>query len=57
MNEEYHTMFATIMQIIYQRERLVYFSNYIATTLNLANKGKKINLCFIMLTQILVKLT
>jgi hypothetical protein len=40
MKEEYHAKFATILQIIYQCERLAYFSNRIAITLNLANKGK-----------------
>jgi len=43
MNEEYHAKFATILQIIYQWERLVYLNNPIAITFNLANKGKKIN--------------
>jgi hypothetical protein len=43
MKEEYHARFATILQIIYQQERLAIFSNHIAITLNLANKGKKIN--------------
>ncbi len=44
IKEEYHAKFATILQIIYQRKRLAYFNNHIAiTTLNLANKGKKIN--------------
>ncbi len=52
MKEEYHAKFVVSLQIIYQRERLTYFSNCIAITLNLANKGKKINWCSIMLTQI-----
>ncbi len=43
MKEEYHAKFTTILQIIYQQERLVYFSNHIDITLNLANKGKNIN--------------
>jgi hypothetical protein len=43
MKEKYHDMFTTILQTIYQQERLVHFSNHIAITLNLANKGKKIN--------------
>jgi hypothetical protein len=51
MKEKCHAKFATILQIIYQRERLTYFSNHIAIALNLANMGKKINWCFIMLTQ------
>jgi hypothetical protein len=54
MNEEYHAKFATIMQIIYQWERLVYFNDRITITLNLVNKGKKIDLCSIMLTQMLI---
>jgi hypothetical protein len=41
MKEEYHAKLATILQIIYQHERLAYFNNHIAITLNLANKGKK----------------
>ncbi len=57
MKEEYHTKFVTILQIIYQWERLVCFSNHIAITLNLANKGKKINWCSIMLTQMSMELT
>jgi hypothetical protein len=40
MKEEYHTKFVTILQIIYQWERLAYFNNRFAITLNLANKGK-----------------
>jgi predicted transposase YbfD/YdcC len=52
MKEEYHDMFTTISQTIYQQERLAHnFSNHIAIILNLANKGKKINWCSIMLTQ------
>ncbi len=57
MKEEYHTTFVAIMQIIYQWKGLVYFSNYIAIILNLANKGKTINWCSIKLTQMLIKLT
>jgi hypothetical protein len=57
MKEEYHARFVVILQIIYQRERLTYFSNHIAIIFNLANKGKKINWCSIMLTQMLTKLT
>lgn len=41
--KEYHAKFVTILQIIYQQERLFYFNNQIAITLDLANKGKKIN--------------
>jgi hypothetical protein len=55
--EEYHANFVTILQIIYQRERLSYFSNCIAITHNLANKRKKINWCFIILTQMSMELT
>jgi hypothetical protein len=50
MKEEYHAMFAAILQIIYQQKRLVYSSIHIAITFNLVNKGKKINWCSIMLT-------
>jgi hypothetical protein len=50
MEEEYHAKFAVIPQIIYQCERLTYFSNHVAITLNLTNKVKKINWCSIMLT-------
>jgi len=57
MKEECHAKFVAIFQIIYQWERLVYFSNYIAITLNLANKGKKIKWCSIMLTQMSIELT
>jgi len=56
MKEEYHATFAAILQIIYQWEGLIYFNNYIAIILNLANKGKKINWCSIKLTQMLIKL-
>jgi hypothetical protein len=51
MKEKYHAKFATILQIIYQWERLAYFSGCIAITLNLANKGEKVNWCSITLTQ------
>jgi len=57
MKEGYHVSFAKILQIIYQCERLAYFNNRIAITLNLANKGKKINWCSIMLTQMYIELT
>jgi hypothetical protein len=50
MKEEYHAKFATILQIVYQRKRLAYFSNCIAIIFNLANEGKKVNYCSIMLT-------
>lgn len=57
MMEKYHARFATIMQIIYQREKSAYFSNHIAITFNLENKGKKINYYFIILTQMSKELT
>jgi hypothetical protein len=57
MKEVYHAKFVTILQIIYQQERLAYFNNHIAITWNLANKGKKINWCSIMLTKMSIKLT
>jgi hypothetical protein len=57
MKEEYHARFATILQINYQQERLAYFNNHIAITLNSANKGKKINWCSIRLTQMSIELT
>jgi hypothetical protein len=41
--KNYHVKFATILQIIYQCEKLAYFNNHIAITFNLANKAKKIN--------------
>jgi hypothetical protein len=40
MKEECHARFVAILQIIYQQERLAYFSNRFAIALNLANKGK-----------------
>jgi hypothetical protein len=55
--KKYHVRFAAILQIIYQWERLAYFNNHITITLNLENKGKKINWCSIMLTQMLIELT
>jgi hypothetical protein len=57
MKEEYHAKFVAILQIIYQWERLAYFSNHITIILSLANKGKRINWCFIMLTQMSIELT
>jgi hypothetical protein len=57
MKKNHHARFAAILQIIYQQERLAYFNNHIAITLNLANKGKKINWCSIMLTQLFIELT
>jgi hypothetical protein len=43
MKEEFHTRFATILQILYQRERLVYLNNRIAITFDLSNMGQPIN--------------
>jgi len=51
MKEECHAKFTTILQIIYQRERLSHFSNRIAITLNLVNRGRIINWCSIMVAQ------
>ncbi len=56
MKEEFHARFATILQIIYQRKRLVYFNNQIVITIDLANRGQLVNWCSIMLTQLLVEL-
>jgi hypothetical protein len=53
----YHAKFVAILQIIYQWKRLAYFNNHIAITLHLENKGKKINWCSIMLTQMSIELT
>jgi hypothetical protein len=39
-----------------QIKRLVYFSNWIVITFDLANKGQLVNLCSIVLTQLLVEL-
>jgi hypothetical protein len=49
MKEEFHVRFIAILQIIYQRKRLAYFSNMIAITFDLANKGQLMNWCFIVL--------
>jgi hypothetical protein len=57
MKEEFHVRFIAILQKTYQRKRLVYFSNRIIITFDLANRGQPINCCSIMLTQLLVKLT
>ncbi len=57
MKEEYHTKFVAILQIIYQQKKLTYFNKHIAITFNLANKGKKVNWCSIMLTQMVIELT
>ncbi len=56
MEEDYHAKFVIILQIIYQCERLTYFSNHIAITLNMVNKMKKSNWCSIMLTQMSIEL-
>ncbi len=57
MKEEFHARFVAILQILYQRERLDYFSKRNAITFNLANMGQLVNWCSIMLTQLLVELT
>jgi hypothetical protein len=57
MKEEFHAKFVTILQILYQTKWLVYFNNMIAITFDLTKKGQPIKWCFIMLTQLLVKLT
>jgi hypothetical protein len=43
MKEEFHARFATILQILYKRERLAYFNNLIAITFDLANMGQLVN--------------
>jgi hypothetical protein len=43
MKEEFHARFAIILQILYQREKLAYFSNWIAITFDLTNKGQHVN--------------
>jgi hypothetical protein len=43
MKEEFHARFATILQILYQKQRLTYFNNQIAITFDLANMGQPIN--------------
>jgi hypothetical protein len=43
MKEEFHARFIIILQILYQRERLAYFSNRISIIFNLANMGQPIN--------------
>jgi hypothetical protein len=43
MKEEFYARFITILQIIYQREKLVYFNNQIAITFDLANRGQPVN--------------
>ncbi len=49
VKEEFHVRFIAILQIIYQQKRLAYFSNMIAITFDLANKGQIMNECFIVL--------
>jgi hypothetical protein len=56
MKEEFHARFVVILQILYQRERLIYFNNQIAITFDLANKGRLSNWYSIVLTQLLVEL-
>jgi len=43
MKEEFHARFVTILQNIYLRERLAYFSNQIAITFDLATRGQPVN--------------
>jgi hypothetical protein len=43
MKEEFHVRFVTILQMIYQRERLAYFNNKITITFDLVNKGQLVN--------------
>jgi hypothetical protein len=57
MKEEFHARYVTILQILYQREWLTYFSNRITITFDLTNRGQPINWCSIVLTQLLVELT
>jgi hypothetical protein len=40
MKKEFHARFATILQIIYFRKKLIYFSNPTAITFDLANRGQ-----------------
>jgi hypothetical protein len=56
MKEEFHARFVVILQILYQKERLIYFNNQIAITFDLANKGRLSNWYSIVLTQLLVEL-
>jgi len=57
MKEEFQAIFVALLQILYRRERLSYFSNQIAITFDLTNKGQHVNWHSIMLSQILVELT
>jgi hypothetical protein len=50
MKEEFHARFAIILQLFYQREWLMYFSNKIAITLDLTNKRQLMNWCSMILT-------
>jgi len=43
MKEEFHARLVTVLQIIYQRERLTYFSNQIVITFDIFNKGQLVN--------------
>ncbi len=43
MKEEFHARFAAILQILYYKEWLTYFSNQIAIIFYLANKGQPVN--------------
>jgi len=57
MKEELHPRFGGILQILYQRQWLAYFSNHIAITFDLTNMGQPINWCFVVLAQLFVQLT
>jgi hypothetical protein len=56
MKEEFHVRFTAILQILYQRKRLTFFNDQITIIFELANRGKLVNWCSIMLTQLLVEL-
>jgi hypothetical protein len=43
MKEEFHVKFVTILQILYQKKRVVHFNNQIAITFDLANRGQPVN--------------
>jgi hypothetical protein len=43
LKEEFHARFAAILQILYYKEWLVYFSNQIAIIFYLANMGQHFN--------------
>ncbi len=43
MKEEFHARFAAILQILFQRKKLVYFNNRISITFDLINRGQIVN--------------